>query len=61
MTTMQLRQLLGDAGYDLDRIDGVSRDLGFDLLDLLAAWTPAILGATRKPSLWQRFLKWRKP
>jgi hypothetical protein len=62
MTSIELRAKLDEIGYDVDAIDGVSRDLGLDVMALLAAWAPAILRAAgRRPSLWQRFLAWRKP
>jgi hypothetical protein len=60
LTPAEVRRRLDAAGYDVARIDGLSKDLGLDLFEFLAAWTPLLVEEPppAKPAWWIRAWRW---
>ena len=62
LTAIELLWRLRDAGYDTEKIEELSRQLGVDLPEILAGWVPVLVEVFKpaRAGWWRRFLAWRK-
>jgi hypothetical protein len=61
ITALELRWRLETRGYEVEKIDWLSRELKVDLLEILAGWAPVIVEVMRKPAppaWWKKLLFW---
>lgn len=60
LTAIELGWKLKEKGYDLEKLEELSKMMGVDLLEILAGWAPILVDVLKpnRRSLWRRI--WRK-
>jgi hypothetical protein len=58
ITALELRWRLETRGYEVDKIDWLSRELKVDLLEILAGWAPVIAEVMRRPTKLPWWKRW---